>query len=220
VSQQPKPLYEFADSLPIEPIPAGTNVVVTGPNIGPTPDCLLQLLVGGDSEGGLLVTSNRDGQEIIADYERRGGEYDPGRMAVIDCSEGGQEDEEYNIRTVSSPSDLTGVGITFSSLYETLYKAGFERVRLGMLTITPLVMYVDDIQPVYRFLHTVTGRVRTADGFGAYAIDPAAMDEQTFRVVTQPFDGRIEVREAGDAYELRTEGLRDQPEGWQPFEPA
>jgi hypothetical protein len=77
-------------------------------------------------------------------------------------------------------------------------------------------MYVDELQPVYRFLHTVTGRVRSADGVAACVVDPSARDERTVSSIAQTFDGRVDVRRTDDGkHQLRVRGLPDQPEGWQ-----
>jgi hypothetical protein len=118
---------------------------------------------------------------------------------------------------VSAPGDLTGIGIAFSSLYEQLYDGGVERVRTGLYTLAPLLMFVDEVQPLYRFLHTVTGRIRSAGGLGVAAMDPQTEDETTVRTLLQPFDGEIQLREA-DGHEMRIRGLDDQPDGWQPID--
>jgi len=217
VSQTQQPAYEF-DNLPLEPIPAGTNLLVTGPAMGGLRELMMRLLACEDDEGLLVLALDVDADETIANFETGGCGYDPARMAVVDCTQSGTEDDSRNVYSVSTPSDLTGMGILFSSLYEQLYDAGFERVRTGLYTISTLFMYTDEMQPLYRFLHTLTGRVRTADGLGVSAVDPETMDEQTFRTLTQPFDAEIQLREREGDHELRVRGLDDQPDGWQSFE--
>lgn len=217
MSQIEEPPYEF-DDLPLESVPAGTNLLVTGPAMGGLRELMMRLLACEDEEGLLVLALDVDGSETIADFEQGGCRYDPSRMAVVDCTQSGAEDDSRNIYSVSTPSDLTGMGILFSSLYEQLYDAGFERVRTGLYTVSTLFMYTDAVQPLYRFLHTMTGRVRSADGLGVSAVDPETMDEKTFRTLTQPFDGELQLRERDGAHELRIRGLSDQPEGWQSLE--
>jgi len=217
MSQRQQPRYEFAE-LPVEPVPAGTNLLVTGPAMGGLRELLMRLLACESEEGLLVLALDVDGTETIDDYEHTGVLYDTSRMAVIDCTQGGREDDGRNIYSVSTPSDLTGMGIQFSSLYEQLYHAGFERVRTGLYTISTLFMYSDEVQPLYRFLHTLTGRVRTADGLGISAVDPETMADQTYHTLSQPFDGELQLRDQEGEHELRIRGLDDQPEGWQPFE--
>jgi KaiC/GvpD/RAD55 family RecA-like ATPase len=169
-------------------------------------------------EGLILVSTDDPAATLIDDYGDVGGAFDRRRMAVIECIEPSEGPEDDNVRTVRSPGDLTGIGIEFSSLYEGLYAEGIERVRIGLFSVTTLLMYADELQPVYRFLHTITGRVRSAEGLGVAVVDPTAQDEQTVSSVAQTFDGCVDVRRTDDGdYQLRVRGLSDQPEGWQRF---
>jgi hypothetical protein len=216
MSQAQKPKYEFDDTLPIDPIAAGTNVLVTGPSLAGTRDIAMALLRCESSEGLLLLSTDMRGGDAIEQYETAAGPYDTTRMAVIDCMQDSTDDDARNVHAVTAPSDLTGIGIAFSGLYEDLYGAGIERVRTGLCTLDPLVMYTEKVQPLYRFLHTMTGRIRTANGLGVSVMDPQAQDETTVRTLSQPFDAEIEVREREDGnHQLRVRGLDDQPDGWQ-----
>jgi hypothetical protein len=124
------------------------------------------------------------------------------------------ESDDENIRSVRSPSDLTGIGIEYSSLYEGLFGEGIQRVRTGLFSISTLLVYADEMQPVYRFLHTLTGRVRTADGFGVCVIDPSSVDDRTLSSITQTFDGRVDLREVDGGKQLRVRGLAGQSSDW------
>ncbi len=214
MTQTQKAHYEF-DNLPLEPVDTGTSLLVTGPALGGTRRLMMQLLACQPNEGLLLLSTDLQGEEAIEQFEAGGCSYTTSRMAVIDCTENSADDDDRNVHAVSSPRDLTGMGIVFSSLYEDLYGAGIERVRTGMYTLGPLLMYAEEVQPLYRFLHTVTGRIRTADGLGVAALDPEAHDETTFRTLSQPFDAQVELRERDDGQrQLRARGLADQPDGW------
>lgn len=217
MSQTQQPEYAFPEPLPLEPVPAGTSLLVTGPSLGGTRGLVMELLACREGEGLILVTTDLGGAEAIDAFEGGGCAYDTARMAVVDCTADSRESGGRNIHAVSAPGDLTGIGIAFSSLYEQLYEGGVERVRTGLYTLAPLLMFVDEVQPLYRFLHTVTGRIRTAGGLGVAAIDPETQDETTIRTLSQPFDGEIQLRESG-GYEMRARGLDGQPEGWQPLD--
>jgi len=214
MSQTQQPTYEF-EGLPLEPVDSGTSLLVTGPALGGTREVVMRLLACQAGEGMLLLSTDLQGEEVIEAFEAGGCAYNTSLMAVIDCTENSTENDDRNIHAVSSPRDLTGMGILFSSFYEDLYSAGIEQVRTGLFTLAPLLMYADEVQPLYRFLHTVTGRIRTADGLGVTVMDPGAQEETTFRTLSQPFDARIEVRERDDGQrQLRARGLADQPDGW------
>lgn len=210
--------YVF-ERLPIEPIAAGTNVLISGPALGGTSGVLFDVLGdAGEDEGMLLISADMNGAAAIEEYEAAGRAFDPGRMCVVDCVEHSQEAPNVPVRRVASPSDLTGVGMEFSSLYQSLHGSGLTQVRIGLHSISTLLVYADDFRPVYRFLHTVTSRIRTADGLGAFTIDPDAVEDKALATIAQAFDAKIEVREVSGTLELRIQGLEGQPDGWQAIE--
>ncbi|MEF8871106.1 MAG: hypothetical protein V5A41_05705 [Haloarculaceae archaeon] len=216
MSQTHDPTYAFDDDLPLEPIPAGTNLLVAGSTLDGARDLAMRLLGCAESEGLLLLSTDLRGVDAIENFEAGGCRYDTSRMAVVDCLQDSTDDGARNIHAVTAPSDLTGIGIAFSSLYEDLYSAGIERVRTGLCTLDPLLMYTENVQPLYRFLHTVTGRIRTANGLGVSVIDPEAQEETTVRTLSQPFDAQVELRARDDGQtQLRVRGLDDQPDSWQ-----
>jgi hypothetical protein len=215
MSQTQTPIYEFGDAVPLDPISGGTTLLVTGASLDGTRDIAMRLLGCQDSEGLLLLSTDMRGTDAIEQFEAAGCQYATSRMAVVDCMQDSVDDDTRNIHAVTAPSDLTGIGIVFSGLYEDLYGAGIERVRTGLCTLDPLLMYTEKVQPLYRFLHTMTGRIRTANGLGVSVMDPEAQEETTVRTLSQPFDAEIEVREREDGQQqLRARGLDDQPDGW------
>jgi hypothetical protein len=212
-----KPVYGFGD-LPLADVDSGTNILVTGPALGGIRTLVMRMLLCRRSdEGALFIAADTDGQQTLSDYEAAGGAVDPRRVGVVDCTEEGTADESHNVVSVGSPSDLTGVGIEFSNLYERLVAGGATNVRTGVYTLGPFVMYAD-AKTVYRFLHTLTGRIRTADGLGVCAIDPGTVDRQTLSSLAQAFDGRLELAREDEEIRVRTAGLADQPDGWRPID--
>lgn len=216
MTQQVASRYEF-ERLPLSPVDPGTNVLVAGPSLSGARRLLLEMLAdGGDDEGVLLVSADLSGHEAVRAFEETGSAFDTGRMCVIDCSQQGSE-TDGTIRQVGSPSDLTGIGIEFSSLYESLRGRDRPLIRVGLYSVSTLLVYADDFRAVYRFLHTITSRIRTADGLGVAAIDPEATDDEALGTVTQAFDARIDVRNGDDGPEIKVRGLPDQPNGWLPI---
>lgn len=219
MSQTAESAIEFAD-LPLDPVAPGTNLLVTGPSMGGTRELCLQLL-DDDADGVLIVAADESGPDAIDRFERVARAFEPSRMGVIDCSGRGDEDDGRNVCTVASPADLTGIGIQFSRLFGQLGDTGVPRVRTGLYSLSTILPYVDEIQPVFRFLHTLTGRIRTADGLGVCTIDPDTQDDRVLNSVSQPFDGRLEFRPPEDGGpELRLVGVRGHDEDWRPYDPA
>ena len=129
MSQTRQSEYAFDERLPLEPVPAGTSLLVTGPSLGGTRELVMGLLGCRSGEGLVLVTTDLGGDAAIDVLEAGGCGYDTSRMAVVDCTAEGGEDRDRNVHAVSGPGDLTGIGIAFSSLYEQLHEGGVERVR-------------------------------------------------------------------------------------------
>lgn len=202
--------YEF-DRLPLEPIPAGTNVMIAGPSIGGTRRLLLEMLADNDGREGIMLISTDDGAaKLIEAFEDVGGDFDTSRVCVLDCIKEGTS-RDGPVREVASPADLTGIGMEFSSLFESLRRRDHQKARIGLISISTLLLYTEDFRPVYRFLHTLTSRIRTGDGLGLATVDPGATDDTALGTVAQAFDARIDVRENG---EFRVRGLEEQADEW------
>jgi len=209
--------YSFND-LPLEAVESGTNILVTGPALGGIRELVMRMLLRRHArEGALFIAADVNGREVLSDYEALGGEIDLARMGVVDCTEEGVEDESRNVHAVGNPADLTGAGIEFSSLYKRIHTNGAAGVRTGVYTLSPFVVYAP-AKSVFRFVHTLTGRIRTADGLGVCAIDPSAVDDQTVASIAQAFDGKVELRRKESKHAIRVRGLADQPDGWLPVD--
>jgi hypothetical protein len=217
--------YGFSEGLPIEPISPGTTVLVAGPALSRAEDLALSMVADGTEsatdEGMLFISTNMTCRKLLGFCEDTQVEFDRSRAGVIDCS--GQELGEFRsdaqVKSVSTQSDLTGIGMNFSALYESMYAAAEGgRVRNSLVSLSSLSMYVD-MRALFRFAQTISGRIDSAGGLGVFCLDPTTHDTKTVNTFSQVADGRIEVRECEDEAdgELRVRGLRNQPDGWQEF---
>jgi len=219
--------YEFADQLPINEIERGSTVLVAGPALSPATDLAFSMVAAGaaNNQGSLFISTNRTVSKLVSDCRELHPDLNPSRMGVVDCT--GQEvrdsDTEVVTRYVSTQSDLTGIGMKYTELYEALYPACENgNIRTGLATLSSLVMYLD-LREVFRFAQTVSNRIESAGGLGVFNIDPSMHDEKTVSTMIQLVDAVIEVRDPvtetpQDADgELRVRGFRDQSSEWQPF---
>jgi hypothetical protein len=71
-----------------------------------------------------------------------------------------------------------------------------EQIAVCFNSVTSLLQYAD-LQRAFRFLHVVTGRVKTVGGVGHYHLDPDAHDSQTLATLKGLFDAVVEVEEDG-----------------------
>lgn len=209
-------LYAVPDDIPIEGLRPGTNVLVTGPAMDAGRDLGLRLVCPSvEGEGSLLVTTDSSCGRMLDAFESRYGEWPRSTAAFVDCAsrDGDEDDLEAPVRHLSSPGDLTGIGISFSALVQGFSDDGIERVRLGLFSLNTLLMYAD-MRTVFRFGHTVAGRVASIDGLGVFFIDPTTQDDTVVNTLSQFLDGRVDVREGGDGAELRTRGAVVGPRDW------
>ncbi|MDZ7701222.1 MAG: hypothetical protein U5J98_03695 [Halobacteriales archaeon] len=207
-------LYAVPADLPIEGFQPGTSVLVAGPAMDAGRDLALRLIQPqADGEGSLVVTTDTGCGRLIEAYEGRHGEWPLGKSTFVDCASQDSGDIESTVRHLSSPGDLTGIGIAFSALVEELYGRGIDRVRLGLFSLNTLLMYAD-VQTVFRFGHTVAGRVASTDGLGVFFVDPSTQDDAVVNTLSQFLDGRIDVRDGEDGPELRTRGTVEGPSDW------
>ncbi|WP_134669130.1 DUF7504 family protein [Halorussus marinus] len=212
--------YEFGPDLPLAAVDPGTNILVAGSTMGGARDLALRLVTRGNdaAEGMLMVSTNRHCEKLLGDCDRLCPDLDRSKFGLLDClsDQHGPKDLPVRMATVSNPSDLTGIGIEFSGLYESLYQEATDRVRAGLYSVSTLLMY-SDLQTVSRFVHTLGGRIAASDGLGVFLIDSTTQDERVVNTITQLCDGRIDVRETDGTSELRVRGLGGQPATWTEF---
>lgn len=208
--------YEFPD-LPLNPIRSGTTVLVAGPSHAGARTLGLKMLAGSGDEGTTIVTTNQRAVRIVDDCEQVGIEVRSDNSAIIDCV--GDEDASVPARLleVSSPSDLTGIGMRFSDVATQFKREGVDRIRTGIFSLSTLLT-LGDLKTVSRFVHTLVGRIDVIDGFGVLLIDPSNHDDRAIGTLSQFCTGRIDVRRNEGGAELRAGGLNEQPRGWTPLE--
>lgn len=212
--------YKIDGVLPPElltEVEPGTNLLVSGPAMSGKRQLLLKLLARGASEGegSVVVTSRNPAEDVIEDYRDALGGDDLGYFRVIDAvsSRSGATVDGAGVHEVSSPGDLTGMGIEFSEIARDAGDADVERLRVGFDSLSPLLMYVD-LQRLFRFLHVFTSQIQSRDWLGLFAIDPDSHDQQEVNTISQLFDGMIEIRLTDDGREARVRGVTDAPTGW------
>jgi KaiC/GvpD/RAD55 family RecA-like ATPase len=223
VSRTTEAAYGFADSIPLDPVPPGTSLLVAGEAFSPAEDLARSMVTcGADAdEAVLFVSTGMTARRLLAACRQRRPSLGAARVGVVDCTgqdRGGVEDG-MQVRYVSTQSDLTGIGMKFSALYESLYgDAVGGRVRTGLVSLSSLAMYVD-LRTLFQFAQTLRGRVDAAGGLGVYTVDPSTHDETSANTLNQVADGRIEVRETdGEADgDLRVRGLHGRSDEWRPF---
>lgn len=210
-------MYSVGDALPVSQLDPGAFLLV-GPAMSGKYQLLLDILAAGFESGdaGLFVTTNEGAPSLFSDVESEIGAV-PETLRVVDCiSEQGGGTTDYpdeQVEYVTSPGDLTGIGIGTSEQLRRFAEADAERVRICFHTLSTLLMY-SEIETVFRFVHVLTGRVDSIGALGLFAIDPTTHPEGDINTLKQLFDGMIELREGEDGPEARVLGVPEAADEW------
>jgi hypothetical protein len=212
-------MYDLGDALPTgEPtaLDPGSSLLVSGPAFSGQQDVLFDVLAAGGNpdEGALVVTTDLAGERVRRAYRDRTGGGDD--LYVVDARGGatGTQSGGERLQTVSSPGDLTGIGINVVRCLRALRDRGVDRVRIGLHSISTLVQYLDHVT-VFQFLHTLVGRVQATDHMLVASLVDGP-DERTFATVGSMFDVLLQIREQDDGLESRV-SLQTGRLPWMPF---
>lgn len=171
---------------------------------------------GGD--GAVVVTTSDKASDVAEEFHERVPNLTGSQLGVIDCrGESGADPElieGISVHQVSSPGDLTGIGIGITKALEGLHDSGRERGRLALVSLSTMLTYTDT-KTVFKFCHVLSSRLDAAGYIGLFTIDSSAHDQQTIQVIKQAFDGLIDIRDAdGGGREARILGLANEPTDW------
>jgi KaiC/GvpD/RAD55 family RecA-like ATPase len=209
-------MYDLGHQLSGVTVPPGTNLLVAGPPLTGKRRLALETLASGteDGEGSILITTRDSAERMLAEYERFV-EPTTGPMNVIDAVTrhiGQSVEESETVSYVTSPTELTAIGIEFSEIVESYgEQAGINRTRVVVDSLTTLLFYAN-LQTVFRFLHVFTSRVENADAIGLYTIESTAHGCETMEMLRQLFDGIVRLDRDGDrTVEIDAELARTDP---------
>lgn len=210
-------MYAVDDTLPVAELEAG-SYLLSGPAMSGKYELLIDIIIEGFShdDGALIVTTNDGAQKIVRDIESHDIEL-PDQFRIVDCvteQQGGTDRfSEDRVEYVSSPADLTGIGIGVSEQLRRFADADVERTRVGFYSLSTLLMYAE-LETVFRFLHVLSGRVESINGLGLFAIDPSTHEADVVNTLKQLFDGMIELRDADAGPQVRIVGVPNVSKDW------
>lgn len=199
-------------------IPSGTALLVTGPPLTGKRELGYRLLADGRGERGatVFVTTLKVGTTVAGEYREVHADQAPDLLSVVDAvGEGSTHGGDDRLQYARGPGDLTGIGIQASKALESFETRGdVADVRFGFHSLSPLLMY-SDLERVYRFLHVLTGRIRTAGHVGMFVLTESE-GSSTVDALGGLFEGMVQVRDEGER-ELRVRGIDVGPSAWTPF---
>ncbi|WP_440009840.1 DUF7504 family protein [Halomicrococcus sp. SG-WS-1] len=184
-----------------------TNVLVHTPAIAADGDAnVLEFLMATppDKTNILIISYVRSPDEWTQSWLDHAGEH-PANLGIIQVGETTRSMASTQassataptpdvLATVGNPSNLTELGITISE-YLTDWDENPHETAVCFDSLTALLQYTDSVQTAFRFLHTLVGRVQTANARACYKITPGAHDRQTVATLRGLFDTVIEYEE-------------------------
>jgi KaiC/GvpD/RAD55 family RecA-like ATPase len=210
-------ILEFDALTEVRP---GTSILITGPAMSGKASLAMDLLKQGirDGDGAVVVTTNDPAASVVDDFRTTVPALEDAQLGVIDTrGDSGGDDgpaEGVYVHHVSSPGDLTGIGIGITKALEGLHNNGRENGRMALDSLSTMLTYTDK-KTVFKLCHILSSRLDAAGYVGFFTIDSGAHDDQTLQVIKQAFDGMVEIRETADGSEARVKGLADGPTDWQ-----
>ncbi len=197
MAEQTRVSGDSAGQLP--DLSESANVLFLAPSVGSQSAAGFELLTRSplDQTTLIVVTYTGTARGWVDDWTERVGEA-PARGGIVTVGERDVvlEDSSWAARAIDNPSDLTGIGIELSELLSGAATAEDTVTVVWFDSITSLLQYAD-LQRAFRFLHVVTGRVKTVGGTGFYRLDPDAHDSQTIATMKGLFDAVISRDEDG-----------------------
>lgn len=97
------------------------------------------------------------------------------------------------VEALSDPADLTGLGILVSQ-YLKEWANTENQIVIYLDSLTALLQFVD-LNTAYRFLHVLTGRVKSVGGRTYYRVDPDAHETQTIATIQSLMDDTIALQQ-------------------------
>lgn len=210
----PAPL--FPDG--VEP---GTNILVTGPADSGAQEVALRLTEPEPyrNEGRLLLSADVSGRHLLDRAGEASDGLDPERVGVVDCSGIADEDHRFEHHDhIDGPGDVMAIEMAAATLYETLRAKGFDRVRIGVFSVSAILAHTD-LRTVSRFIHMLTGRVIATDDLGVLHVDSSLDGDVTLDVIQRFCERTVEVRRSDGEVELRETAFRDEAGDWRPLDP-
>lgn len=197
--------YEFPPGLPVSDAASGTSLLVSGPSGGGVHEVALDLLASaGKHQGLLLLSADISARGLLDRLDASPWPITRSMVGIVDCTGDSDVEERFTThgRPIDGPGDLTGIEVEFSLLYEKLMEREPTGVRIGVLSLTPLLTRVPQ-REASRFVHLLTGRIIATGDLGVLVVDSSRIAEEVIETLSHFCDRHIEVRPDDSQVEIR-----------------
>lgn len=206
---------------PLDPgdIEPGTSVLVAGPAMTGKRDLMLDIVQGSRDSTACLVTTKKSAARIRQWFEVAVPDAEDWDLTILDCvgaTSSFAASAETDVVTISSPRDMTGIGIKLTGFLQRQHTAGTADARIGFHSLSTLLMYTD-LGTVYRFGHVINSRINTAGAIGAFTLDTTSRNAEAVETLSGVFDALVEVETDETGRKLRVKGDSFGPSSWTYF---
>ena len=205
---------------------AGTNILILAPPMSYGDLLAYSLIKPLEGEYAIVLSTNERAAEVIDFFKLSG--TDKRFIGVIDAitkSSTPSIADTARLMFVSSPTDLTGIGIKFSSMIETIFEGEFSEGEAGLFpppirfclnSISTLLMY-RRLEVLHQFLHVFTAKLKKIEGVGVYLLNSESFDEKTLSMIKQLMTCVIDVKVEQNISSMRIQGIRGVSGEWLKF---
>mgnify|MGYP000058940399 CR=1 FL=1 len=182
----------------------GDSLLVLAPSFATSDPKTCSDLLASDGVGEshvLCVTFTRSPEDHLVNWRRHGNLPANASFVDVDASarqldafeksgaDIGQDDVDVAVSGISSPENLTRLGVRVTECLAELDDDVEDRqIVVCFDSVTALLQYVE-LDQAFRFLHVVTERFADADAMAHFHLDPGAHDDETIETLTSLFDG-------------------------------
>jgi KaiC/GvpD/RAD55 family RecA-like ATPase len=190
----------------------GTNILVLAPPFSLGEELVRAFARPENGEYAIFLTTDEQVMDLIKSLNSC--YQDINRVGVIDAitkSSSPQSADSVAIKYVSSPSDLTGIGIKFTQISEAIFSGKFPSdntgvfpppVRFCVQSLSTLLMF-RKLEVLYQFLHVLSAKLKKMEAMGVYIINSESFDEKTLSIIKQLMTVIVEVRAGETGPQMR-----------------
>lgn len=206
---------------------AATNILLLAPPLSYAELLACRIATPQPGEWAVAISTDERASDIIGSFRKFGAARN--RVGIIDAvtkSSVPNLQDTAMAKFVTSPLDLTSMGIKFSRMVEDMWKEAVVAeppgpmpppVRLCLHSVSTLLMY-SQLEVTYKFLHVITNRVKKLEGIAVYTLNSDSFDAQTVSMIKQLMNMVVEVRvEDGGGTpkrDFRITGIRGKTTPW------
>jgi hypothetical protein len=199
-------------------LPAGTNLLISGPSRTQKRKLALDLLSSGAGmeQPAILISTDSSANSVIEEFEAAlEGQMPP--TYVVDCT--GNTDTEtlpgdVHVEEVGSAGDLTGIGVALSECMRVIGDDAAGGLRIAHISLSTLLQYTS-AERVFEFCHVISGRISAAGYLGVWTLNTDTHDATVVNTLRGRFEYVAEIRENDDGtLEMRVLGGEDDWRQW------